>query len=166
MNRIKRNHSILSLVLLFALIAAIALSLVACDNKDVADTSAETTAENTTAEAVTSDDTEAPAEPSATEVGEGQTEFTFNVKFADGTTRSYLVKTDKTTVGAALLDAELIEGDNSEYGLYVKKVCGEEHDYNTDGSYWSFYINGEYAMTGVDSTAVTAGEVYSFEAAK
>ena len=37
-------------------------------------------------------------------------------------------------------------------------------DYNKDGMYWSFYINGEYAMTGVDATPVEADATYSFVA--
>ena len=33
-------------------------------------------------------------------------------------------------------------------------------DYDTDKSYWSFYVNGEYAMTGVDGTTVEEGATY------
>ena len=58
---------------------------------------------------------------------------------------------------------ELIAGDESEYGLYVKMVNGITADYDADGVYWAFYINGEYAATGVDSTPITEGESYSFK---
>ena len=75
---------------------------------------------------------------------------------------TFTVKTDKETVGEALLDAKLIEGDTTEYGLYVKKVNGITADYNVDQSYWAFYIDGEYAMTGVDATPIEAGAVYGF----
>ncbi len=75
---------------------------------------------------------------------------------------TFTVKTDKETVGEALLDAKLIEGDTTEYGLYVKKVNGMTADYNVDQSYWAFYINGEYAMTGVDATPIEVGAVYGF----
>ena len=56
----------------------------------------------------------------------------------------------------------MIDGDESEYGLYVKTVNGITADYDTDGVYWAFYINDEYAPTGVDSTTITEGERYSF----
>ena len=57
-------------------------------------------------------------------------------------------------------------GDNSEYGLYVKTVNGETADYDKDGAYWAFYINGEYAMSGVDYTAPEAGTTYGFHVEK
>lgn len=50
-----------------------------------------------------------------------------------------------TTVGKALLDQGVIAGEDSSYGLYVKTVNGTTLDYDTDGMYWAFYINGEYA---------------------
>ena len=68
------------------------------------------------------------------------------------------------TVGAALLSLGLIAGEDSEYGLYVKTVNGVTVDYDTDGKYWAFYVDGEYAATGVDSTDITAGATYTFKA--
>ena len=57
----------------------------------------------------------------------------------------------------------MIAGEDSEYGLFVKTVNGLTVDYDADGAYWAFYVNDEYAQTGVDSTAVTEGESYSFK---
>ncbi|MBQ1211437.1 MAG: DUF4430 domain-containing protein [Clostridia bacterium] len=37
-------------------------------------------------------------------------------------------------------------------------------EYNADKAYWAFYVDGEYAMTGVDSTNIEAGKVYGFTA--
>ena len=68
------------------------------------------------------------------------------------------------TVGAALLSLGLIAGEDSDYGLYVKTVNGVTVDYDTDGKYWAFYVDGEYAATGVDSTDITAGATYTFKA--
>ena len=97
-------------------------------------------------------------------LGEGSTVFTFNVVDLEGNETSYEIHTDETTVGAALLALELIAGEEGEYGLYVKTVCGTTLDYDADGKYWGFYIDGEYAMTGVDVTEITAGAVYTFKA--
>ena len=44
--------------------------------------------------------------------------------------------------------------------LQVKKA---NTDYDKDGAYWAFYINDEYALTGVDSTKIAEGEHYSFK---
>ncbi len=98
-----------------------------------------------------------------TELGEGLTQFTFNVVDKDGNETQFIIHTDKETVGEALLELELIAGDESEYGLYVKTVNGITADYDTDGTYWAFYIGDEYAVTGVDATAVTEGAAYAFK---
>ncbi len=97
---------------------------------------------------------------------DGETVFPFEVTMPDGTKTSYEIHTDKTTVGEALLALGLIEGEQGDYGLYVKTVDGVALDYDKDGMYWSFYINGEYAMSGVDMTTITDGEVYAFKAEK
>ena len=70
---------------------------------------------------------------------------------------TFTVKTDKDTVGAALLEHGLIAGEESQYGLFVKTVNGMTLDPKDKNSYWAFYVNGEYAMTGVDSTEIDEG---------
>lgn len=50
--------------------------------------------------------------------------------------------------------------------LYVKTVNGITADYDTDQTYWAFYVNGEYASTGVDSTPVNEGDTYEFKVEK
>lgn len=79
---------------------------------------------------------------------------------------TFTVKTDKTTVGEALSEHGLIEGDMGDFGLYVKRVNGIEADYDKDQTYWAFYIDGEYGMTGVDSTEIQEGVVYRLEKQK
>lgn len=97
------------------------------------------------------------------QLGEGSTEFIFTVADKDGKETVFEIHTDKQIVGDALSELGLIEGEESEYGLYVKTVNGITADYDKDGVYWAFYINGEYAPTGVDSTAITEGDSYSFQ---
>lgn len=101
-----------------------------------------------------------------TVLGEGATTFTFIVVDKDGKETPFEIHTDKTIVGEALLDLELIEGDMGDFGLYVKTVNGITADYDTDGTYWAFYVNGEYAMTGVDMTDIVDGDTYSFKVEK
>lgn len=104
------------------------------------------------------------AEETPTELGDGAKSFTFEVTDVDGSTKYYTVHTDAETVGEALVALGLIAGEDSEYGLYVKTVDGVTLDYDTDGKYWAFYVDGEYATVGVDSTAVTDGASYAFRA--
>ncbi len=96
-------------------------------------------------------------------VGKGATSFKLEIVPKDASAVNITVKTDETTVGAALLANEIIAGDDSEYGLYVKCVNGVTADFDVDGTYWAFYINGEYAMTGVDSTDIEDGAAYALK---
>ena len=106
----------------------------------------------------------APASSAAAkDIGQGDTAFTLEAVDSEGARSLFNVKTNEKTVGAALLALDLIAGEDSQYGLYVKTVNGITADYDTDGSYWAFYIDGEYAQTGVDSTDIKAGATYTLK---
>lgn len=94
-----------------------------------------------------------------TELGEGEKTVVVQVK-AEEQTVDFTIKTNQSTVGAALFEHKLIDGDEGEYGLYIKVVNGITADFNKDKSYWAFYIDGEYATAGVDSTEITEDVTY------
>ncbi len=73
---------------------------------------------------------------------------------------TFAIHTDADTLGDALLEHELVDGEMGDYGLYVKAVNGITADYSVDGSYWSFTKDGEYMMTGVDGETINGGEHY------
>jgi hypothetical protein len=79
---------------------------------------------------------------------------------------TFTIHTDQETVGEALTEHDLIDGEQGAYGLYVKKVNGMTADFDVDGYYWAFYIDGELAMTGVDGTAIEEGVTYCLECTK
>ena len=45
----------------------------------------------------------------------------------------------------------------------MKTVNGITADYDTDGVYWAFYVNDEYATSGVDVTEITEGDSYALK---
>lgn len=94
-------------------------------------------------------------------LGEGNAKFDFTAVDKEGNETLFEIHTDRETVGEALTELGLIDGEKSEYGLYVKTVNGITADYDKDGVYWAFYVNGEYANTGIDSTVITDGDSYS-----
>jgi hypothetical protein len=110
----------------------------------------------------TSDNSAVVMQDGAT-LGNGATAFTFTVVNGEGVETTVTVKTDKETVGEALVELGLVSGEDSDWGLMVDTVNGETVNYNETGKYWAFYIDGEYAQTGVDSTPVTAGATYTFK---
>lgn len=106
--------------------------------------------------------TKAPAETQGSE-----TTLTFTFRMVNGDTEEEkTVTTTKTNAGEALLEQELIDGEDGPYGLYVKSVLGVTLDYATDGAWWALYINGESALTGVDGVTLEEGMVVEFRAEK
>lgn len=99
-------------------------------------------------------------------LGDGAVKFYFTVTDQDGKSEKFEINTDKEIVGDALQELGLISGEEGEYGLYVKIVNGIEADFNKDGTYWAFYINGNYAMSGIDSTKIEAGSTYTLKVEK
>ena len=95
--------------------------------------------------------------------GANKTAFTVIATDLDGKETTFEIKTDAVTVGEALVEEGLIKGHDTEYGLYVDEVNGIALDWDKDGKYWAFYINGEYAQTGVDTTNVEDGAGYTFK---
>lgn len=154
MKKTNKITRILSVVISLVLIVAMALSLTACKNNP------------TDVSSVESPMSGASSKEEIQKVGQGTTEFAFRVTDKDGKSTDFIVCTDKKTVGEALLDAKLIEGEEGQYGLYVKKVNGIVADYDIDQTYWAFAIDGEYAMAGVDQTNIESGKTYEFKVSK
>ena len=99
-----------------------------------------------------------------TTIGQGATEFTFEVEHLNGKVVTFTVKTDKEILSDALLENNLISGEEGQFGLYVKTVDGVTYDYKADGVYWALYVDGDYATSGVDSQSVENGHTYKFKA--
>ena len=60
----------------------------------------------------------------------------------------------------------LVEGHEASYGLYIDAVNGIAADWDHDQTYWAFYINGEYATTGIGDTPITADTTYGLTLTK
>lgn len=144
MKNVMKSRVVLSILALM-LIVAMAFSFSACGNND-SDTNTTTTQAS----------------------GEAKKElsFVFKVVDLDGSEKSFDITTEAKTVGEALVAEKLISGTEGDYGLMVDTVNGIKYDYTADGAYWAFYIDGEMAMTGVDSTDIVDGATYSFVATK
>ena len=73
---------------------------------------------------------------------------------------TFTILTDETILADALTAVNLVDGEVSQYGLYMKVVNGVTADYDIDQSYWAVSVNGEYADTGVSYIDVVAGTTY------
>ena len=150
--RVKNNKKLVSWLLCMMLIVAMALTTVGCGTDEQ---NGGQPAKNASS-----------ADSNVTVLGEGKTQFGFTVVDKDGNATEFEIHTDKATVGEALLELNLIAGDEGEYGLYVKSVNGITADYDVDQTYWAFYVNDAYATSGVDVTPIEAGAKYAFKVEK
>ena len=89
---------------------------------------------------------------------EGVKTITFVINGKDAS-RSVEIHTDREYLGEALTDEKLVEGTESEYGLFVTTVDG----YTADDSvqeWWCFSKGGEDLSTGVDTTPIADGDTF------
>ncbi len=167
---------IFSKAILFVLIAAMALTFCSCksgknDSSDSSNCYRVTVGSGgpaTDSNSADSKKTESDSSDSSSviTVGRGKKNFIFIATQKDGKQTRYSVKTDKKTVGEALLELKMIDGEEGDYGLYVKSVEKTVLDFNKDGYYWAFYVDGEYAQKGIDQTKIKNSSVYELRASK
>ncbi|MCC8356447.1 MAG: DUF4430 domain-containing protein [Oscillospiraceae bacterium] len=92
---------------------------------------------------------------------EGVKDITINVEHSDGTVATFDVDTQEEYLYAAVADMGLLEGEDSDYGLFVTVVDGEEAD-SSIGQYWMYNCNGEMALYGVETQPIADGDIYDF----
>ena len=100
------------------------------------------------------------------ELNSDEKRFVLEVVYEDGNTEETELASTEKYVGDALVKEGIIEGENGKYGMYIKSVNGILADFEKTGTYWAFYINDEYATTGVDKAVIEEGAKYSLKVEK
>ncbi len=88
---------------------------------------------------------------------EGAKTIHIDVIVGSETIHSADIHTDAEYLRQALEEKELIEGEESTYGLWVTAVAGRSADSGKE-EWWALYKNGELSMTGVDDTPIEDGD--------
>lgn len=98
----------------------------------------------------------------------GAKEITIEVINSADESTIYELDTDAEFLRQAMDEAEGLtyDGTESEYGIMISTINGEVADYNVDGAYWSFYVNGEYCNSGIDTQPVMDGDAFVIEYAQ
>ncbi len=76
-----------------------------------------------------------------------------------GDSEEFTIETDSENLRGALESINLVEGSESDYGLFITTV----NDITADDSleqWWCITKGGETLMTGVDDTVIADGEHY------
>lgn len=90
---------------------------------------------------------------------EGAKTIAVEVVHKDESKKQFEISTDEEYLRGALEQENLVAGEESDYGLFVKTVDGETVD-DANQEWWSFTKDGEMLNTGVDSTPIADGERY------
>ena len=96
-----------------------------------------------------------------TELGNGTKVISVEIKAEDKSV-TLTVKTDCETLGEALKEHSLIQGEN---GLYTV-VNGMTADWNVDKTYWALTENGVMCMEGADTLEISDGGHYEWTKTK
>ncbi len=91
---------------------------------------------------------------------EGSKEITIEVVIDESTTNTYELKTDEEYLRPVLEAESLVEGTESDFGLYILTVDGVTADESIQ-QWWSIDVNGEMAQTSVDTIVVEDGSIYT-----
>ena len=97
------------------------------------------------------------------ETMEGSKGYTVTVIHSDGESREFELRTDAEYLAEALLEVELIAGEEGAYGLTVITVDGEDAVWDTDNAYWCIWIGEEMATVGVSEIPVYDGSAFTLE---
>ncbi len=96
---------------------------------------------------------------------EGAKAITIEVINSADESTVYELNTDAEYLRQAMDEAEGLtyDGIEGEYGIMISTVNGEAADYNVNGAYWGFYVNGEYCNYGIDTQPVLDGDAFVIE---
>ena len=97
------------------------------------------------------------------QTSQGAKAFTVEVVHADGSSKTFEYRTDEEYLGTVLEAEGLIKGEMGPYGLTIFEVDGERAVWEENGAYWAIFVNGDYGMTGVDTTPVNDSDAFKLE---
>lgn len=71
-------------------------------------------------------------------------------------------KTDKEYLGEFLKEENLVDYENSDYGMYIRTVDQIKDDPDNN-YYWSIYVNDKLSEYAADKIVIEEGSVYKLE---
>lgn len=91
----------------------------------------------------------------------GSKELDVQVVYADTSSKDFHISTDAAYLGEALKEAELIEGEDGPYGMFITAVDGVLADDSLQ-QWWCVTKEGESVTTGADATPIEDGDHFEF----
>lgn len=89
----------------------------------------------------------------------GAKALTITVVHGDGSEKVFDVHTDAEYLEGALLENEIVEDNQTDWGLYILTADGETADESAQ-QWWCITKGGEMLATGASETVISDGESY------
>lgn len=93
---------------------------------------------------------------------EGEKTFTVTVVHSSGEENKFTITSSEEFLAPALIEEGILTDEGIETGMY-NTVDGETALWDPDQAYWGFYVDGEYAMQGMNTTPIVDGANYKLE---
>ena len=90
---------------------------------------------------------------------EGAKALTVEVIHKNGEAKTFSFRTDAEYLADALIQQEIVEDNQTAYGLYILTADGETADESKE-EWWCLTKGGEIHMTGASETVIAEGETY------
>lgn len=94
----------------------------------------------------------------------GAKTVTIEVVHKDGSEKEFVCQTDVEYLDKLLVDEDLIQAEEGEFGLFINAVDGEVADFSVDGGWWcvnrynSQTDSYEMTTTGISETVLADGD--------
>lgn len=89
----------------------------------------------------------------------GAKTIVINVIHGDQSTKEFKYQTDEAYLGKVIQEEGLVEGENSQYGLFITSVDGEKAD-DSKQQWWCLTKGGAQVNTSADQTPIADGDVF------
>ena len=96
---------------------------------------------------------------SAANENEGPMTVAFDVVVNGETTQTHVGETEADNLGDFLRESGVVEGEDSEYGMFITTVDGVKAD-ESKNQWWCVTKAGQAVQTGVDSTPIADGDKF------
>jgi len=151
---------ILSVFLAFIIVAAMTMAMASCGTTSGTEAGKQTEAAAVDTEGAAVPDTGSAVTAAPSDEAAVSKTITVDVVDNNGETTTFTLETKTDFLEDALVEAELVEGEETDFGLYITTVNGLKADYNADGSWWAIYQDGEMLMVGAGDTVISDGDHY------
>ena len=91
---------------------------------------------------------------------DGDKNITVVVVHKDGSEKEFKYNTSEEFLAPVLVENDLVQGEDGEFGLYIHYADGERAVWELDTAWWGVYVGDEQSLVGVSELVIEDGGLY------